>query len=542
MKAVISVLFLVLFATTAFAQVPDTLWTYELLSHCYGSPACADIDFDGYLEIVFGTYFDDEHAYCLNAEDGSLKWRYYTGGGPLDAAPVIADVDLDGSLEVIIPASWGIMFCFNGDGSVQWIYPRYDYVECIDSPPSVTDVDGDNRPEVIFGAWYGKVYVLNGEDGSLLWERCYCEDGYVQSAPCILDCNMDGDLDIVIGMFRGDCKLYALHGADGETLWTYQADDWMYAGAATADIDLDGLPELVVGDYSGKVFALEAEDGSFKWERSIGYYVFPPVTIAELNDEYSGPEILAAENELYCLSADGSIIWDYPTGGLIDRGAVVAEVDGDEDLEVIFGSSDCYLYVLNGEDGSLVWRYYTGSGYPIENAPVVADFDLDGWVDIFFIGGHGTSDTVPNYGRAYAVRAGPGNGETWTMYRHDAYRSGYLEGGPAESIEQQSIIPDRFDILCYPNPFNSVVTIAIGGALNLTPLHTTTPHTTSLQVDIFDINGRLVWNLDSPWLLSPDSYSLSFSWQPDPSIPTGIYLIKVEIGKQNTTRKVIYLK
>jgi outer membrane protein assembly factor BamB len=57
------------------AQTPDTMWTYELLSQCYGSPACGDIDNDGYLEIVFGTYFDDEHAYALNAEDGSLLWR-----------------------------------------------------------------------------------------------------------------------------------------------------------------------------------------------------------------------------------------------------------------------------------------------------------------------------------------------------------------------------------------------------------------------------------------------------------------------------------
>jgi outer membrane protein assembly factor BamB len=174
----IILLMLSCFLSGSFAQVPDTIWTYDLLAQCFGSPACADIDFDGYLEIVFGTYFDDEHAYALNAEDGSLHWRFDVGGGPLDAAPVIADVDLDDSLEVIIPASWGIIFCLSGNGELEWRYPQSGWIECIDSPPAVADVDEDGLPEVIFGAWYGKLYVLNGEDGSVAWQQTYDADGY----------------------------------------------------------------------------------------------------------------------------------------------------------------------------------------------------------------------------------------------------------------------------------------------------------------------------------------------------------------------------
>jgi outer membrane protein assembly factor BamB len=433
-SALIMLLMLGCFISGGFTQVPDTIWTHDLLAQCFGSPACADIDFDGYLEIVFGTYFDDEHAYALNAEDGSLHWRFDVGGGPLDAAPVIADVDLDDSLEVIIPASWGIIFCLSGNGELEWRYPQSGWIECIDSPPAVADVDEDGLPEVIFGAWYGKLYVLNGEDGSVAWQRTYDADGYVQSAPCILDCNSDGHLDIVITMFRGDCKIYAVSGQNGDTIWTYQAADWMYSGAATADIDLDSLPELVIGDFSGAVFALNAEDGSFIWQRSIGTYVFPPITIAELVDTSYGLEILAADNDLYCISSTGNIIWTYPTSELIDRGAVVAEIDGDNPVEVVFASSDLNLRVVNGEDGSLVWSFATDPDYPIENAPIIADFDNDGWVDIFCIGGRGYSDTIPNYGRAYAIRAGIGGGDSWTMYRHDIYRTGYQYGGPITGV------------------------------------------------------------------------------------------------------------
>jgi len=531
----------------AFAQVPELLWTHDLLSHCYGSPACADIDFDGKLEIVFGTYFDDEHAYALNAEDGSLLWRFDVGGGPLDAAPVIADVDMDDSLEVIIPASWGIVYCLSGDGEVEWRYPASGYCECIDSPPAVADVDEDGRPEVIFGAWYGKVYVLDGEDGSLAWSVGLCDTGYVQSAPCILDCDDDGHLDIVVAMFRGDCTVYALSGQSSAVKWSYRADDWMYAGAATADIDLDGKPELVIGDYSGKVFALNAEDGSFIWEESIGYYVFPPVTIAELNDAYDGLEILAADYELTCLTAEGEFLWEFPTGGNIDRGAVVAEIDGDRELEVIIGSSDCYLYVLNGEDGSLVWEYLVDSTYQIENAPIVEDFDDDGWVDIFCIGGWGTSDTIPNYGRAYAIKAGHGSGEVWTMYRHDPFRTGYLNGGPTSVFETASPRPSLISLSVSPNPFNSAVKISLDFGSELSELLST--------IEIFDLNGRRVaqlsgggtvgaWHRHAPHaeedLSMPNPYE--FTWQPAPSLGSGVYLVRARAGDKEAMKRIVYLK
>jgi outer membrane protein assembly factor BamB len=426
-----------------------------------------------------------------------------------------------------MPASWGRIYCLSGSGNVEWVYPSSGWIECIDSPPSIADVDEDGRPEVIFGAWYGKVYVLNGEDGSLVWQRGYCDNGYVQTAPCIVDCDSDGHLDIVIGMFRGDCKIYALSGQNGDTLWTYQAADWMYAGPATADIDADGLPELVIGDYSGAVFALNAEDGSFKWTRTIGYYVFPPVTIAELDPQSAGPEILAAMNTLYCLSAEGDILWTHPTGGLIDRGAVVAEIDGDISPEVIFGSSDCRLRVVNGEDGSLVWSKYTDPGYPIENAPVVADFDNDGYNDVFCIGGRGYSDTIPNYGRAYAISSASGGGDTWTMYRHDVYRTGSQFGFQTDINVPPAQLPYSINMKSYPNPFNSSTTIEF-----------TLPEESEIELAIYDILGRKIANLFTG---QKEAGNFSFIWDAGDK-PSGVYLASLKSKEYSKAVKILLLR
>jgi len=119
--------------------------------------------------------------------------------------------------------------------------------------------------------------------------------------------------------------------------------------------------------------------------------------------------------------------------------------------------------VVNGEDGSLVWSFAADPGYPIENAPIVADFDNDDWVDIFCIGGRGYSDTIPNYGRAYAIKAGAVIGDTWTMYRHDVYRSGYQFGGPMTEANYEYLPGDvnMYNGLWPPNVIGSDVTYLV---------------------------------------------------------------------------------
>jgi hypothetical protein len=63
--------------------------------------------------------------------------------------------------------------------------------------------------------------------------------------------------------------------------------------------------------------------------------------------------------------------------------------------------------------------------FEIDHAPVIADLDNDGRLDVFVIGGYGISNPeTNNHGRAYAVTAGNGSGPGWPMFRHDPLHSG----------------------------------------------------------------------------------------------------------------------
>jgi len=416
-----------------FAQNPEIRWWFDLDAPSFGSAATADVDGDGRLEIAFGTYFNDEHIYVLNADSGTLLWKYNTGGCN-DASPVIADVDLDGALEVVIPSSSPYtVYCFDGAaGGVEWSTST-GYPNCLDSPPAVADVDNDGRPEVVLGAWYGHVFCLNGENGDTCWHINLGTDSYIQSGPNILDVDGDDQLDVVVAQFAGDCCVYALRGNNGAALWhSEEPSDYLYHGGSFADIDEDGKPEIAIGCYDGYVYVLNAEDGSLEWKHGDAYYIGAPTSIADLNNDGHYEIVYVSYNKLVVLSNTGGELWSYYAAGGIFRGAAVSDIDGDDTLDVIFGADDGILRVLDGNDGAIIWtldlQAHYGKTFEIDHAPIIADFDGDGTLDIFIIGGYGrSSPSDANHGRAYMISAGIGTGPEWPMFRHDERHSACIE-------------------------------------------------------------------------------------------------------------------
>jgi outer membrane protein assembly factor BamB len=442
-------------AASAQDRDPNILWWHDLMAPSFGSSATGDIDGDGHLEIVFGTYFNDEHVYALNAEDGSLLWSFDTGGCN-DASPVIYDVDQDGALEVVIPASSPcIVYCFTGaTGAVEWSYNTYPH--SIDSPPAVGDVDNDGRPEVVFGAFHGYVYCLNGEDGSPVWQVNLGTNSYIQSDPAILDLDADGQLDVVVAQWAGDERIYALRGNDGSALWFSDLpEDYMYHGASFADIDEDNLPEIVIGSYDGDLYVLNAENGSLAWEYTGILYIGAPTSIADLNRDGHLEIVFAYYNSVKVLSHTGAPLWTYTTGGSVFRGAAIADVNADGMLDVLFGSDDGILRALRGGDGAVIWTInleaHYGLTFNMDHAPVIADFNGDDSLDVFVIGGYGSSSQpTRNHGRAYALTAGAGNGPGWPMFRHDERHSGVF-------------LPESHDVTIAIEPINPPIVIPGGG-------------------------------------------------------------------------------
>ena len=274
---------------------PTLLWSYTTGYYVFSSPALGDIDNDGKLEVVVGSF--DNKIYALNGEDGSLLWSYTTGHN-VDSSPSLGDIDSDGKLEVIMGSWDNKIYALNGeDGTLLWNYQIESAVDT--TSPSLGDIDNDGKLEVVVGSYDGKIYTLNGENGSLLWS--FQTGGSVYSSPAIADINNDGRFEVVAGSF--DNKIYALNGEDGSLLWSYKTEGEVRSSPALGDIDNDGKLEVVVGSYDNKIYALNGEDGS--------------------------------------------LLWSYETGYDVDSSPALGDIDNDGKLEVVVGSLDHKIYALS---------------------------------------------------------------------------------------------------------------------------------------------------------------------------------------------------
>ncbi len=87
------------------------------------------------------------------------------------------------------------------------------------------------------------------------------------------------------------------------------------------------------------------------------------------------------------------------------------------------------------------------------------------------------------------------------------------------NINENIIVPDQFDIMAYPNPFNSSVEFSSIPDAN---------------VLILDINGQIVEQFKS--------CSFIEKWLPKDNITSGIYFLKISDGKKGYVKKLIFMK
>lgn len=90
-------------------------------------------------------------------------------------------------------------------------------------------------------------------------------------------------------------------------------------------------------------------------------------------------------------------------------------------------------------------------------------------------------------------------------------------------IDEQTL-PEDFDIIISPNPFNSVLRITGVNGANI------------VSFAAYNIDGKLI---DKVHMNIPQ---ISFDWTPPAGCPTGIYLLKIDCGDKSFTKKAILAK
>lgn len=526
-----------LFSGSLVAQVPSINWSYATGAPAFGSAAAADMDGDGFYEIVFTTYTNDGRAHCLNAEDGSVKWIYDIGGCG-DVAPLIYDADNDDTLDVIINGSCNpTLFCINGaTGQLIWSVPSGGG----DSPPSVTNIDSDTFPEFFFCNFNGELRIVNGENGSV--NKTITVDPHgsaIQTEPALVDVNTDGRLDIIMASHYNLSSLYvwAYDYVTEDTIWTNVMNDSStynaYHSGAVADVDGNGDLEYVIGSNNGLVRALNVQNGSVLWSRGIPESCMGAISIADLDGDGT-LEVVVTNNDwitfderIWVLDgATGNTEWSYATTFSSFRGCAIADINGNDTLDLVAGYYMGDVIAVEPYNG-LLWSINLQPEFSpnlpylmVDHGPLVADFDHNGTTEVFVVAGYGTytPDSL-NTGKAFMIDAGSGSCPEWLMFRHDVLRTGYLPQAEIDSlcisssVMQQAALTNPFAI--YPQPADETVMVQC---------------TAGADIKIYDLTGKLVQHE----VAGATQWELNIS-----RLPAGSYIVSVTDNDRVMRTKLI---
>jgi hypothetical protein len=236
---------------TAFGGGGQQIWSRPLPQNVKStaSPAVADLNQDGRIDVVYGTNQGRVGALSTAASSPTHLW------GPIQVSTskivslALGDVDGDGGLEILVASDK--LYCLHAEsGSLAWMLSLGSAARCL----ALADVDEDERPEIVVGTEAGALHLVEG--GASLWTALL--SGRPGSSAAVADVNGDGASEVLVGTEDGFLHVLSADGSEWEPVPIPGRPGTPFA----ADVDGDGVVEVAVASDEGILFLFRFDGAS----------------------------------------------------------------------------------------------------------------------------------------------------------------------------------------------------------------------------------------------------------------------------------------
>lgn len=366
------------------------------------TPAVADLDGDGYLDII---YFDkNQYLQAINGKTKSPLWESqltYQAQFPLGV--VIADLNRNDLPDILLPSDNSIIYAIDGKtGTEIWASPLFG--ERFSGNPVVADLNGDDFQDIFVCNITGQVNIGFGTYSKPNWTTLQAE-AEIRCTPSAGDIDNDGLPEVAVGTESGKVLIY--DGTKDNFIYVLNINEEFQKAKgsfyenhqirqriAIGKLDADERADLVILTEQNHLLAMDIKESKRLWYDEIESSGSPlPPTLGDLNGD--------AKLEVVLVTKDGKVIvydgmgkgggqkkinWGYIPETIEEfiTYPVVVDINKDHNMDVILVGSYDGLYMFSGNDGKLIVE--TNPINKIEDliigTPMIADFNRDKNLDI----------------------------------------------------------------------------------------------------------------------------------------------------------------
>ena len=256
----------------------------------------ADLDNDGDMDVISANYYGSTIAWFKNNGDETFtEQTALSTSEELPFSVYAADLDNDGDMDVISPSgSESKIAWFMNDGSGNFVKQPAISVSS-EKPISVyaTDLDNDGYLDILSASWSDDIiaWYKNNGDGTFTEQAIISSDVDLARSVYAADLDNDGYIDVLSAGQSDNTIAWYKNNGDGTFTEQPEISSTVYGAMSvySVDLDNDGDMDVLSASYSGNTIAWHENngDGTFNEQTVISSTAFGAMTVyaADLDND-----------------------------------------------------------------------------------------------------------------------------------------------------------------------------------------------------------------------------------------------------------------